>query len=52
MDVFSEAPMVPGPHTPVHDGIGAWKQLVADDPVQWLLDAGEPSARWVTLTAE
>jgi hypothetical protein len=24
---------------------------VGPDPVQWLLDAGEPAARWVTLTA-
>ena len=33
------------------DGTGAWQRLVAGDPVPWLLDCGEPGARWVTLTA-
>jgi hypothetical protein len=32
-------------------GTGGWRQLVGHDPVRWLLDAGEPAARWVTLTA-
>lgn len=27
-----------------------WSQLLGSDPVGWLLEAGEPAARWVTLT--
>lgn len=36
--------------SPAHGGIGSWRLLVGDDPIPWLLDAGEPAARWVTLT--
>ncbi|NPV69977.1 MAG: hypothetical protein HPY55_04915 [Firmicutes bacterium] len=30
---------------------GPWIDLLAADPIPWLLESGEPSARWVTLTA-
>ena len=43
--------MVPRADTPARGGMTAWRQLVGNDPVRWLLDAGEPAARWVTLTA-
>ena len=36
--------------SPARGGIGSWRLLVGDDPVRWLLDAGEPAARWVALT--
>ena len=42
--------MVPPARSSARDGVGAWRQLVGGDPVRWLLDAGEPAARWVTLT--
>lgn len=34
-----------GAQTPAPD----WRVLVDDDPVPWLLDTGDPAARWVTL---
>ena len=34
-----------------HCGAAARARLVGHDPVGWLLEAGEPAARWVTLTA-
>ncbi len=43
--------MVPRTRSSAHDGVSAWRQLLGGDPVRWLLDAGEPAARWVTLTA-
>ena len=43
--------MVPRAQNAGPGGMGGWRQLVGHDPVRWLLDAGEPAARWVTLTA-
>ena len=42
--------MVPPARSSARDGVGAWLQLLGGDPVRWLLDAGEPAARWATLT--
>jgi hypothetical protein len=43
--------MVPRTRSSAHDRVSAWRQLLGGDPVRWLLNAGEPAARWVTLTA-
>ncbi|MGE5288617.1 MAG: hypothetical protein ACM3ML_15750 [Micromonosporaceae bacterium] len=44
--------MVSRAHACEHGGADiVWAQLLGGNPVRWLLDCGEPAARWVTLTA-